>query len=49
MGDRVDEFWRWFVAHDKNVREPYNSHNTCRLDAQLSTRASALRKALAGR
>jgi hypothetical protein len=42
MGDRVDEFWRWFVAHDKDVREAYESRNTSWLDAELSARVERI-------
>jgi hypothetical protein len=42
MTDRVDEFWRWFVAHDKNVREAYESRNTHWLDTELSARVGRI-------
>lgn len=38
MADPVNEFWRWFEAHDKEVRAAYESGNTVWLDAQLSAR-----------
>jgi hypothetical protein len=42
MADCVDEFWRWFVAHDKNVREAYESRNTYWLEAELSARVERI-------
>src|SRR6266478_5623132 len=44
MGDRVDEFWRWFVAHDIDVREAYESLNTFWLDSELSARVKRIAK-----
>jgi hypothetical protein len=42
MADRVDEFWRWFVSHDKDVREAYESRNTSWLDTELSARVERI-------
>jgi hypothetical protein len=27
MADTADQFWCWFVAHHKDVREAYESEN----------------------
>jgi hypothetical protein len=42
MADRVDEFWRWFVAHDMDVREAYEALNSNWLDAELSARVKRI-------
>jgi hypothetical protein len=42
MADRVDEFWRWFMAREQNVREAYECRNTCWLDAELSARVERI-------
>jgi len=42
MADCVDDFWRWFVAHDKDVRDACESRNTSWLDAELSARVERI-------
>ena len=42
MADPADEFWRWFVAHDKAVREAYESQNAHWLDAELTPRVERI-------
>jgi len=42
VGDRVDAFWGWFVTHEQQVRDAYDSHNTEWLDAELSGRVARL-------
>jgi len=42
MADRVDEFWQWFAAHDKEVRTAYESLNTDWLDTELSARVKGI-------
>jgi hypothetical protein len=42
MADHVDDFWRWFAAHDQDVRGAYESRNTSWLDAELSARVERI-------
>lgn len=42
MGDRVDGFWAWFVAHEQQVRDAYDHQNTKWLDTELSPRVRGI-------
>ena len=42
MADRVNEFWRWFAAHDNEVRTAYESFNSAWLDTELSSRVERI-------
>jgi hypothetical protein len=42
MADRVNEFWRWFAAHEKEVRTAHESLNSAWLDKELSARVARI-------